>query len=152
MEFDYHGIGMKTYGERDYWPDGSYVTTKWLVFGYLPIAPYLSMRISETKNDPYSKYDTAGYYVYKILPTNRKQVICTYAWVFGVIACPVVFELFRAAIENAVGDATFAGQFFLALWASIVFLPLGLRELARRRKRRKWDRMSKGWEPYSLEE
>ena len=33
MSFTFHGIGMMVYGERDYWPYGSFVTTEWFAVG-----------------------------------------------------------------------------------------------------------------------
>ena len=46
MQFTFHGIGTAIYGERDYWPDGSFVTTEWAVLAWIPVFPTFSKRIS----------------------------------------------------------------------------------------------------------
>jgi hypothetical protein len=45
MPFTFNGIGTTIYGARDFKPDGSYIATEWLVFVYVPVIPYRSMRI-----------------------------------------------------------------------------------------------------------
>ncbi len=39
MAFTIHGVGIRAYGERDYWPDGSFVTTEWFVIAWIPLLP-----------------------------------------------------------------------------------------------------------------
>jgi hypothetical protein len=45
MASSINGFGTTYYGERDYWPDGSYITTEWVVFLYLPLFPIRSFRL-----------------------------------------------------------------------------------------------------------
>ncbi|MEL7051930.1 MAG: hypothetical protein AAGM45_09095 [Cyanobacteria bacterium J06588_5] len=45
MPFTYKGIGTTYYGKRDVAEDGSYITTEWVVFVYLPILPLRSYRV-----------------------------------------------------------------------------------------------------------
>ncbi|MGB8167518.1 MAG: hypothetical protein WCF18_08495 [Chthoniobacteraceae bacterium] len=45
MASSINGCGTTYYGERDYWPDGSYITTEWVVFLYLPLIPIRSFRL-----------------------------------------------------------------------------------------------------------
>ncbi len=40
-----NGIGTKFYGQRDFSPDGSYITTEWFVFIYIPLIPLKSLRV-----------------------------------------------------------------------------------------------------------
>jgi len=40
-----NGMGTTTYGKRDFLSDGSFVTTKWVVFLWIPILPLSSMRV-----------------------------------------------------------------------------------------------------------
>jgi hypothetical protein len=45
MPQSFNGIGTRFYGKRDRGPDGSYVTTTWFTFLYLPILPLRSLRV-----------------------------------------------------------------------------------------------------------
>ena len=85
MAFTFHGVGTMVYGERDYWPDGSFVTTEWFVVAYVPIAPIISKRVSHTRNSDYSTYDD-GYFVYETLPLDRRQVVSVYGWLAAISA------------------------------------------------------------------
>jgi hypothetical protein len=152
MAFTFHGIGTKTYGERDHWPDGSFVTTEWFVVAYLPISPSVSMRVSYTRSSPYARYDREGYYIHETLPANRKQVVGTYLWFASVIATIVLWAEFQNDLEKYVGDADNAAGLWLLLLAILLALPFTLRWLAKRRKIHKWRRMNAGLEPSVDEE
>ena|ERR1035438_8013007 len=152
MAFTIHGIGMMVYGERDYWPDGSFVTTEWVVFAYLPIAPIISERISYTRNSDYATYDSNGFYVYETTPSNRKQVVGTYAWFASFLALFFAWIYFKGAIETQIGDADKAAELWLTMLAIILALPYTLRRLAKRRKMRKWKRINAGLESPSSDE
>ncbi len=152
MAFTFHGIGTKTYGERDYWPDGSFITTEWFVVAYLPISPSVSMRISYARNSPYAKYDSAGYYIYETKPVNRKQVFSTYLWFGSIIALVVLPATYKDSIEALVVDSDRAAELWLVLMATILVLPYVLRRLAKRRKTQKWKRMNAGLESPADEE
>ena len=39
------GIGTKYYGKRDVEPDGSYITTLWIIILWVPLIPLASYRI-----------------------------------------------------------------------------------------------------------
>ena|ERR1700694_2903986 len=45
MPFTISGIGTKLYGRRGIGPDGSYITTEWVVFLYIPVLPIRSYRV-----------------------------------------------------------------------------------------------------------
>jgi hypothetical protein len=45
MPFTLNGCGTRYYGKREIGPDGSYVTTEWVTFIYLPIIPLRSKRV-----------------------------------------------------------------------------------------------------------
>jgi hypothetical protein len=152
MAFTFHGIGTKTYGERDHWPDGSFVTTEWFVVAYLPISPSVSMRVSHTQPGPFAKLDREGYYIHKTVPANRKQVVSTYLWFASVIATIVLWAEFQNVLEKYVGDADNAAGLWLMLMAILLALPFTLRWLAKRRKMQKWKRMNAGLESPSDEE
>lgn len=71
--WSFKGIGERLYGMRSFRSDGSYQTTKWFVFLYVPIYPIASLRI---------RYDEKGESsVVDVLPINWHQVIDTYCFV-----------------------------------------------------------------------
>ena len=152
MGFVFHGLGTMTYGEQDYWPDGSFVTTEWFVVAYLPIIPSLSMRLSYTPNAPYATYDSDGYFIYETLPIKIEQVLGTYAWFTLFVGIFVAWGKFHDLIEKRVGNADLAAGLWLLLLALILALPFALRRLAKWRKMQKWKRMNAGLEPFSYEE
>ena len=73
--FSIHGIGTAVYGERDYRPDGSYVTTEWVIFAWMPIFPISSLRISCFQTRFYAVYDASSYYVHETSSAGHKQVL-----------------------------------------------------------------------------
>lgn len=40
-----NGTGTRVYGKRDFWTDGSFVTTEWITFLWVPLIPVRSMRV-----------------------------------------------------------------------------------------------------------
>jgi hypothetical protein len=62
MPFTVNGIGTTYYGRRDIGPDGSYVTTEWLVFVYVPVIPIRSYRVVPTSESTRAVvYNSRGY-------------------------------------------------------------------------------------------
>ena len=147
MQFQLHGIGTVLYGERDYWPDGSFVTTEWAVGAWIPVFPTFSKRISYTQNSPYASYDASGYYVYETTAPNGKQVACVYTWFACLIATIVAYGAFQDAFSKFVGDEDKAAAIWFAAIAIQVALPYVLRRLAKRRKTKEWRRESLGLGP-----
>lgn len=107
--FSLNGIGTKFYGQRDFHADGSYITTQWLVFLYLPLIPLRSLRV--VYDGPGDQHSFIGlgsssrYAVYERSRPNRKQVLYTYAyialvsiWTYQVIA--VGTSLFPHALDT----------------------------------------------------
>src|SRR5579863_7850603 len=133
MGFTFHGIGTIEFGERDYWPDGSFVTTKWFIFGWIPLFPVESLRISYTRTTEHSRYDSSGYYVYKTLPLDRTQVACVYAWFAGLIAPLFVWIQWQEAIEEKLGGSERAAILLLLCLAIVMLMPFYLRRRAKRR-------------------
>jgi hypothetical protein len=144
MAFILHGTGTMEYGERDYWPDGSFVTTEWFVVAYVPIAPIISKRISYTRNSDYATYDASGYFVYETLPLDRKQVVSVYGWFAAIFAPFIVLVTFWDLLAKLLGDEDRAAGLCL-LCAAIAFVsPYFLRRWAKHRKMREWKRQSLG--------
>jgi hypothetical protein len=144
MAFVFHGIGTMVYGKRDYWPDGSFVTTEWFVVAYVPIFPIVSKRISYTRNSDYAIYDPSGYFVYETLPLDGGQVASVYGWFAAMIGPFIIWSNFQDALARMLGDEDrAAGLFFLSLAITVAF-PYLLRRRAKRRKLREWKRQSLG--------
>ncbi len=80
MPSSVNGFGTKYYGQRDFRPDGSYLTTKFFCLAFFPIIPLHSVRvIPDPKNSvlPFSK----NYYAIleKRWP-HPLQVLSIYLW------------------------------------------------------------------------
>jgi hypothetical protein len=74
MPFTYNGCGTKFYGQRDKEPDGSYITTEWIVLVYVPLIPLRSFRIKPTgKSSLMVVYNSVEYLVMPV-PLNWQQV------------------------------------------------------------------------------
>ena len=85
MPFTFNGIGTKYYGNRDVAPDGSYVTTEWIVFAYFPIAPIRSVRVWRTsKSTNAIVYSSQGYMAQR-MPLCWPQVGNVYLVGIGII-------------------------------------------------------------------
>jgi hypothetical protein len=150
MAFTFHGIGTMVYGDRDYWPDGSFITTEWFVVAFVPISPIISKRISYTRNSDYATYDRSGYYIYELLPLNRKQVVSTYGWFVSVFAPLILWGAYQDLLVKKVGDEDWAAGLCLGCSACAFVLPYFLRRWAKRRKEKEWKRQTLGLPPMDL--
>jgi len=45
----FNGCGTMIFGKRDFWPDGSHVTTKWVTVFFIPVWPLQSMCVKTVK-------------------------------------------------------------------------------------------------------
>lgn len=68
----WNGIGTSIYGKRDFRPDGSFLTTKWLIAYFVPIVPIKSVRVSKIRG---------GYLIHQGCRPNIRQVLCVYLFV-----------------------------------------------------------------------
>ena len=76
-----NGFGTTFYGECDYQPDGSFVTTYWIILAFLPIIPLYSARIFYSESGLFNTQ-----YQYEKLPVNWQQVVRIWAFVIGTAA------------------------------------------------------------------
>jgi hypothetical protein len=147
VQFTFHGIGTALYGERDYWPDGSFVTTEWAVLAWIPIFPTFSKRISCAQTSPYAVYDASGYYVHETTAPNLKQVLCVYGWFASLIAIFVAFGKFQDVLTKIVGDEDKAAGLWFLILGALMVLPYALRRWAKRCKAKEWERCRLGLGP-----
>jgi hypothetical protein len=116
------GFGTDLFGKRDYQSDGSWITTKWSVVGYMPMAPICSYRVRRQSNDEYEVLWEGK--------SVKKQVLCVYSYLYGpillAIAAGVILGQNRVESIGPIPDYA---------WATIValygLLPPVLRSKAR---------------------
>ena len=96
MPTSFQGIGATFCGQRDYQPDGSYITTEFIIFAGIPIMPLKSVRV---------RYGGATGIVfpvvhseerYAVLATTRpniKQVLSVYGFIAFMICWVSAFVL-----------------------------------------------------------
>ena len=129
-----NGTGTRIYGKRDFRTDGSFVTTKWVTFSWVPLVPLRSMRVKPL--DP-SGVDHLGASIllafvgllalkssgkYAVLSETRPvlmQVLHVYAFVFAL-----VFAWWNLARNTTLVSA--------GLLCVVLASPLVLRAIARR--------------------
>ena len=81
MAFTVRGFGAMNYGQRDFRPDGSYVTTLWVVCLYLPVIPIHSKRVRPTGEVKYhALFPKRTYHLLEKTKPNLNQVASVYAW------------------------------------------------------------------------
>jgi len=134
---------MTVYGQRDYWPDGSFVTTEWFVIAWVPLIPICSKRISYANNNPYATR-ASGYYVYETMGVDRRQALFVYAWFASILAAFFVWNYLKAALASILGNEDRTASVFLSCIAIIFATPYLLRRLAKRRKEKEWKRARLG--------
>ncbi len=133
MAYTVRGIGAMHYGRCDFRADGSYVTTLWFVFLYLPIVPIRSLRMRKTgRVKYYGIQPRSEIEILEKTKPHRGQVLRTYAF-FAVGL--VIF--FTAALAHA---------FWLAVpGAALVALPWLLQRRAVERVRAAAEREKSGF-------
>jgi hypothetical protein len=91
MPVAFKGFGTIYYGEADRRPDGTYITTEWIVAAYAPVVPLWSLRVCrDRKNDVnIMSVRSDAYKIVERLPLQWSQIFLTYGfavllvfWVF----------------------------------------------------------------------
>jgi hypothetical protein len=85
MAFTLNGFGTTYYGNR-FLPDGTYITTKWVVVLFVPIIPVGSFRVVQA-GPTYGAhpYQSQSLTVHQV-PLDKDMVLRTYALLVGSIA------------------------------------------------------------------
>jgi hypothetical protein len=95
MAFTLNGFGTRYHGTR--WePEGTYITTKWFVFFYVPIIPLGSVRVLQA-----GPMHDAGIYARQSLntqpvPLDKGMVLRIY----GVILATILFLIYVIPMLN----------------------------------------------------
>lgn len=118
-----NGFGTGIYGKRDFYADGSFLTTKWIIFFWLPIIPLRSMRLlplgPRRASGSFGVGWSTEYAVFTETRPNSKQVLFVYGFLLAAFlsvastdylpwhAGPLIFGLvcilpwvFRRAAQN----------------------------------------------------
>ncbi len=129
------GFGSAFIGQRDFRPDGSYLTTEWFCFG-VPLFPLDSFRVIRggAQHPWYGRSETA----YTICEKRRidwRQALCTYIFMVCYTAWIVLvgFQFFEhSAALKRYSDTLFTGAFAVIVFGTPWIIPLALRARARR--------------------
>jgi len=108
MANSFNGIGTSFYGQSRFEEDGSFVTTKWFIIGFVPIIPMASARVKYlgTSGVPFFSR-TSNFEMLKELPVDGLQVLKTWAYVVFIIALvtgilssdkPPIFKIIVVAV------------------------------------------------------
>ena len=112
MAYTLNGIGTTFYGQRDFRPDGTHITTEWFTIFYFPIIPLCSLRV-RYRGPGKSRWQLGfgsadSYAVYEKSFPNWKQVLCTYGYVsfmaaWGYFVGASVASHYPRAFEEEIG-------------------------------------------------
>jgi hypothetical protein len=138
MAYSFNGFGTTFYGERDYRPDGTHITTEWIIFFGIPIIPLRSLHVryqgKGKRKIPIGFGSAHNYLVHESGRPHWKQVFNTYAFSVFVLAwIGVMAWLFFGEFEF-VQRYDYIGAFGLIAACSPPFLLLRLLSCRERRK------------------
>lgn len=99
----FNGFGTAIYGQREFWPDGSFLTTKWIVLLWIPIIPLGSTRVKKIGRSgaAFPVGWSARYRVYSKQRPDVRQVLSVY----GFIAALFLAVCYAASLPESVGVA-----------------------------------------------
>jgi hypothetical protein len=125
-----NGFGTKFYGARDFWPDGSYITTEWVVVLFFPILPIRSLRVIATGSTSVTFGTKTTYDVLAKTRPNLTQVLYVYGFallcVFWMVAWSYLFD----PVQGIVGY-TVAVVLCVTSLVPLVCVPFVIRFLGR---------------------
>jgi hypothetical protein len=101
MPASLNGCGTTYYGSRDFHEDGSYITTEWIIFVYIPIFPLGSFRVLPVgKSQDLLVFHSQNFRSQQI-PLCRQQVRNTYLTLLTVIFLIVLLFIFASVNGTA---------------------------------------------------
>jgi len=83
----YNGFGTAVYGKRDFWPDGSFISTKWLIFFWIPVFPIRTWRLLDVghRSTGFLPGWSTQYRICETTPLNVKQVSFVYCFAIALV-------------------------------------------------------------------
>lgn len=116
MPTSLHGMGTAFYGKSDYQPDGSYITTEFVIFVGIPIAPLKSLRVryAGAKGIIFPIVHTEeSYTVLATMRPNINQVLRIYGFA-AFMACWVLAVIWAyGRIQGKLGQTVAAATWYL---------------------------------------
>lgn len=140
MAYTLNGIGTTFYGQRDFRPDGSYITTEWIVLLYIPLVPVRSLRVVHGgPSEPRWRFgfgSSESYNVFeKHFPPNWKQVLFTYGYIMLLASWTYLVASSAHALFAHVFDTAFSIILIFMICSLPVPTPWIMRYYALRRSR-----------------
>ena len=82
-----NGCGTRFYGETAFRPDGSFITTEWIVLLWLPLIPFRSFRAVRNSAEDINAhvFIAEGYQVVERIGLYWPQVVRTYLFTAGIL-------------------------------------------------------------------
>jgi hypothetical protein len=130
MPESFNGFGTTYYGARDFWPDGSYITTEWVVMLFFPIIPIRSLRVIETGSTSVTFGTKTTYGVLAKTRPNFTQVLYVYGFELLCVFWMVAWSYFFDPLQAIVGY-TVAVIICVASLVPLVCVPIAIRFLGR---------------------
>jgi hypothetical protein len=128
MPFSVNGIGTTYYGCRDFLPNGSYITTEWVIVLFIPVVPLSSFRVLPIGGRKPGLLSSSQQYSVQRVPLCVKQVRNTYlAVLIGILAVLPIYLL---------GTNTTISSIYGAALLITVLIWFAVSRWLRRRKRR----------------
>lgn len=145
MAFTFNGIGTSYYGECDFRPDSSYVTTEWASLFYLPLFPLRSVRlIRQRKGDVNSvAFASKAVIMVERIPLHWQQVGRLYGFMGLCVA-------YVAALNHAPAMLGWSWDAIPAKLAAFIWLPLLSLPYALPLYLRRCERQRVGFSPEAL--
>jgi hypothetical protein len=95
MAYTFRGFGALHYGKRDFRPDGSYVTTLWIVAMYVPVIPLKSLRLRGTGETKFYGLRERPVFTKTDCAMDWTQVLCVYLWFAAEVSLLFAINRFR---------------------------------------------------------
>jgi hypothetical protein len=91
MPSNVNGFGTKYYGQRDFRPDGSYITTKFFCLAFFPIIPLHSVRVIPDPKNSWMPFSKNYYAILEKRWPNSLQVLSIYLWAAAAAGMGVLY-------------------------------------------------------------
>jgi len=124
------GTGTLYYGKRDFWPDGSYVTTEFVALLWIALVPLRSLRVKRVKTEFEVIAFTSRYTEFARSSPRLKQVISVYAFECAMFALVIGYSHAADLLPSVQLPIVLGGAAFVI--ASLSLIPFLLRKTARR--------------------
>ncbi len=91
MPSNVNGFGTKYYGQRDFHPDGSYVTTNFFCLGFIPVVPLHSVRVIPDPKNSWMPFSKNYYAILEKRWPHPLQVLYIYLWASAATSMGILF-------------------------------------------------------------